>query len=242
MSGPAKENFITESAISITIRYAVYTGVICFLAAGLPYLLHDNTMLFSENGLVEWLEVALASAVSAAALWGVFAAVPFRWVMFLLSAVAFLAACREMDMILDAIIPLIGWKIGYGAVIFAIWRLYTHRHELKPQITRFLGSRAFALLWAGFILMMPVAQLIGSAQFLKQLMGDDYIRDYRRAIQETSELIGYLLLLAGVIEGIMRARAERAKSEHRKPAEAFPKDKLWHSSWHIKPVEKQKTN
>jgi len=79
-------------------------------------------------------------------------------------------------------------------------------HKLKRQIAHFLPSPAFTMLWAGFVVAVPVAQLLGHGSFLKSLMGDDYIRSYKRVIEECGELIGYMLLLAGSVESVINMR------------------------------------
>ena len=61
-------------------------------------------------------------------------------------------------------------------------------------------SNGFFLLWAGFIIAIPVAQLVGNGAFLQAIMNDDYSRDYRRIIEEIGELMGYGLILVGSIE------------------------------------------
>ncbi len=199
-----------KTSIYTVLRFAAYTAVIVCLAASLPLLLRNGSALsFGENQFIEWIESALLLAVSLVALWGGYRAPASRRVMFLLASVAIFATCRELDMLLDVIVPVIGWKVGGIVLVFGAWRTYIHRREFIRQLDAFLRSQAFALLWAGFILAAPFAQLIGYAGFLKQLMGDDYMRDYRRVIQESAELFGYVLLVAGALEGVIRDEQNR---------------------------------
>lgn len=86
---------------------------------------------------------------------------------------------------------------------------YANWRELNRQIATFLSSRAFATLWAGFIVAVPVAQLLGHGPFLETLMGDDDERSYKRVIEESGELIGSILLLAGSIESMVQMRVAR---------------------------------
>ena len=42
-------------------------------------------------------------------------------------------------------------------------------------------------------------------------MGDDYLRDYKRVIEELCELLGYMLILAGSIEAILQEKEENGE-------------------------------
>lgn len=53
------------------------------------------------------------------------------------------------------------------------------------------------------IVAVPIAQLLGHAAFLESLMGENYMRAYKRVIEESGELLGYLLLLEGSIESLV---------------------------------------
>jgi len=86
---------------------------------------------------------------------------------------------------------------------------YSNAQTLKRQIMRLPHSRAFSLLWAGFIIAVPFAQLVGHGAFLQIVMGDDYSRNYPRIIEELGEFMGYVLLLIGGFELILQLRAAR---------------------------------
>ena len=77
------------------------------------------------------------------------------------------------------------------------------------DITEAVSRRGFAILWAGFVVAIVFAQLVGHGPFLKELMGDDYVRDYKRVIEELGELFGYALLVMGSVESLLEVSSSR---------------------------------
>ena len=78
--------------------------------------------------------------------------------------------------------------------------------DFLGQLGRFLATHSVVVLWAGFLITVPLGQLIGHGDFLKSLMGDNYMRDYKRVLEETFELMGYILILAGTVEAAVEMR------------------------------------
>lgn len=67
---------------------------------------------------------------------------------------------------------------------------------------------------------VPFAQLVGHGNFLQIIMGDDYVRDYKRVIEELGELFGYLLLVIGSVEFTLQmAPLQRQMSQVRAKVE-----------------------
>lgn len=205
-SSVLNEPFSSSSGATI-IRFSIYTVGILLLAVALPWLAHyREAVAFKENGAVEWLQLVFLVAVTAMFFREAAISPRFRHVFVILACVSAFAGIREMDAILDVVIPWIGWKAGYVCIVFAGVVGYTNQDVLQPQIKHFLNSRAFSLLWAGFIVAIPFAQLVGNGAFLQAIMSDDYSRDYRRMIEEIGELMGYGLLLIGSRELILHNR------------------------------------
>lgn len=98
------------------------------------------------------------------------------------------------------IIPVLGWKVGYLVLVYPLIRVISGRDAFRPQLGYFLNSLAFPVLWAGFIVAIPASQLLGHGPLLRSLMGEDYKGHYKRMIEESGEMIGYMLLLAGAVE------------------------------------------
>lgn len=212
---PFSPRIPTEPARSVGLRFAFYTAAIFAFTLSLPVLVgHGDMVVFKEDGPIEWMHVALLALTGLGALNAGRSGSTLREICFLLAAVGAMALLRELDSLLDTWNPVWGWKLpvaflAAGAVGFG-WR----RRHLLPRQLRLLGAyRAFPILWAGFVVTVPFAQLVGHGDLLRLVMGDDYTRDYKRVIEEVSELIGYGLLFIGSLELVWQVRLqERAGS------------------------------
>ncbi len=199
-----------ESIRATVVRFSFYTFGILLLATLLPWVAqYRDAAVFKENAAIEWLQFGLLVTTSIVFLREAFVTPRYHHVFVLLACVSAFAGVREMDANLDRLIPWIGWKIGYSIILYAAIITYSNAQTLKRQIMRFLHSRAFSLLWAGFIIAIPFAQLVGHGAFLQAVMDDDYSRDYQRMIEELGELMGYVLLFIGSFELIWQMRVAR---------------------------------
>ena len=197
----------TESSMPIVLRFTLYTLVIFSFTASLPLIIqYGGITVFKENGPIEWLQFGLLVGASAIFLAGSFVVPVFRQLFLLLASVSAFGVVRELDALLDDMIPWIGWKIGHVIVLYAVGLAYVNRGILKRQTTQFISSHAFTMLWAGFIVAIPFSQLVGHGPFLQLLMGDDYSRYYKRVIEESGELLGYFLLFVGSVESMMQMK------------------------------------
>jgi len=59
------------------------------------------------------------------------------------------------------------------------------------------------VLWAGFIVAVPLAQLVGHGPFFRLFMDEEHVRNIKRVFEESGEFCGYLILLFGTIESIL---------------------------------------
>jgi len=196
----------TDSTMPILLRFTAYTVALFVFTAALPLLVRGDIVLFKENGPIEWFQFGLLVVATAVFVRGALSMPDFRKLFFLLAAISAFAAIRELDVFLHRMIPGIGWKIGIPLILYALISAYRNRECLKQQLSHFLASRAFAIVWAGFLVAVPFGQLIGHGAFLQLVMGDDYNRDYKRVIEEILEVMGYALLLIGSFESIVQLR------------------------------------
>lgn len=185
-------------------RYALYTVVLLLLTR----ILHKSgqlgyVRLFRENGPVESCQLGVLLATCLYLLLEAWRIAPFRQLLFVLAGLVLLAGGRELDLALTRLIPVCGWKCIFLALFWLTGRLLLsprHREDFRRQARAFVRSQPFALLWTACIVAIPLAQMVGHAPFLRNLLGDAYTRDFKCMIEETLELAGYLFLLAGCIE------------------------------------------
>ncbi len=186
---------------NILLRFLAFTVCIFALTAALPFFIHHGDVtIFSENGPVEWVQFVLLAMTTL--LFLVRSDTGYYPRICLMCAfLAAFAATREMDSNLDRIIPLGGWIIP-AVLLLAVGFLvaWRSRSTIAEEMATFVGTRVFSLLWAGFVMAIPFAQLVGHGDFLQEVMGDDYDRQYKRVIEELGEMLGYIILLVGAIE------------------------------------------
>jgi len=172
---------------NVLARFIIYTLSVFGFTVSLPIIIgYGDIVIFSENGPIEWLQFVLIAVAAAMLLLSSRNSVcGFRELLSILSLLAMFAAIRNLDMILDRYIPIAGRILPALFCAIAASLIYWKKQDaVAIQMTAFIGTRAFSLLWCGFIVAVPLAQLVGHGAFLQLLMGDDYIRDYKRVIEE----------------------------------------------------------
>lgn len=197
---------------SLAARFFLYTVVVfAFMLSLNPLLIFWGRNLFVEYGLLQWFQFSILLGTGVLILVAGRKHPEFRELLIFLACLYFLAAIREQDDLLDKTVPVVGWKIGFLLLIYLTFLIRKEKIRFMEQITLFFPSRAFALLWAGVIIAVPLAQLLGHGELLQTLMRNDYSRTYKAAIEESGETVGYLLLLAGGIETLFFTRDAREK-------------------------------
>jgi len=121
-------------------------------------------------------------------------------------ALAFLI--RELDYFLDRYVADNLWQVLI-AIAGALVIVYTYRsrRRLMIALARIWPSPALALLFAGAAILFAFVRLVGHEPLWQSILGDDYRRLVKLAVEEFIELIGYLLWLIGTIEYTYQARS-----------------------------------
>lgn len=117
-----------------------------------------------------------------------------------MAAVIAAAAIRELDGPLDAVFhgawKYPAWTVALAGLGYAIRR----RRGLPASIGLLSTSRAGGILaGAGFVVLIQ-SRVLGRQEVWRAALGDAYVRDIPRLIEELSELAGYGLLFIGCIE------------------------------------------
>jgi len=193
-----------RSSLPLALRFSAYTFVIAALSVMLPDIVrHHGVAFFHENGPLEWFQLSLLAISTMLFALAALCLPTHRQLALLLGCVMAFAAIREMDRVLDNLLPVVGWKIGGLFLVAAAWLLLRHYRTLLPQIAAFLRTPAFAVLWAGFIVAVPLAQLVGHGPFFLLFMDEVHVRNIKRVFEESGEFCGYLILFFGTIESIL---------------------------------------
>lgn len=203
---------VSEFVLPKVLRFITYTLMITLFTASLPMLVsYDHNLFFLENGPLEWGQFALLVGSSTIFLTASRSVSAFRELFLVLASLSAFAAIRELDGLFDKWRSFGGWKVGFVLIFYAAYLIYAHRVSFSRQLAQFLPTSAFAVLWGGFIMALPVAQLIGHGLFFQALMGEDYQRIFKRVIEECVEFVGYLILLAGSIESRLQMKKLQAR-------------------------------
>jgi len=118
-----------------------------------------------------------------------------------LAALSLIACARELDnFTLElgsrdaykwlAMAPL-AWALSIGA---------RARGRLLDQLEAFSRTSGFSLLLAGFLVVVVYSQLLGQKALWMAVLDADIYRPVKELVEESSELLGYLLMLFGAAE------------------------------------------
>jgi hypothetical protein len=128
-------------------------------------------------------------------------AIPFGLV-----ALAFMIS--ELDYFFDRyLIDNLGQAFIGVLAAFVIVYAYRARRRLRIAWIRIWPSPGLALLFAGAVISFAVVRIVAQEPLWMSILGDDYLRVVKLAVEEFVELIGYLLWLIGTIEYTYEARA-----------------------------------
>ena len=131
-----------------------------------------------------------------------------RPIAFAFGGFALIAIIRELDYFFDHLVADNFWQV-LVAIIGALLIVYTirHRRRFRIALLRLWPSPGLTLLFAGATIHFGFALIIGHDPFWRAVMGDDYVRIVKLAVEEMVELMGYFLWLIGTIEYAFQARA-----------------------------------
>jgi hypothetical protein len=121
-------------------------------------------------------------------------------------ALAFLI--RELDYYFDRFLADNLWQVLTAITgAFVITYVYRQRKRMKIAWARVWPSPGMALLFAGAVILFAFVRFVGHEPLWQSILGDDYRRVVKLAVEEFIELIGYFLWLVGTIEYVYQAKA-----------------------------------
>ena len=115
---------------------------------------------------------------------------------------------RELDYFFDRFLVDNLWQvlIGFPAAGVIVYT-YRARRRLRIAWGRIWPSPGMALLFAGAVILFAFVRIVGHEPLWMSLLGENYQRVAKLAVEEFIELIGYFLWLIGTIEYTYEARA-----------------------------------
>ena len=121
-------------------------------------------------------------------------------------ALAFLI--RELDYFFDRFLLDNLWQV-LAIIVCSLIIAYGYRHRRRVAIAlgRIWPSPGLTLLFAGAVVMFAFVSLVGHEPLWQSILGEDYKRIFKLAVEEFIELLGYFLWMVGTIEYAFQARA-----------------------------------
>ena len=206
-----------NGALAVGIRQMVYmVAYVCVMLLQHIAANHWHEDTYAENGLVENMQFAFLVAACVVFLSHALILKGDRTIQFVLSGLCALGACREMDRVLDALIPVLSWKVGILFVIVPLVFALMRRNEALECLAIFLRSRCFTMLCAAFTIVLVLAQLIGHKPYLKAVFVDmEHFGTIKEMVEESIETIGYVVILLASVESWFEGRIAVEATEKR---------------------------
>ena len=204
------------------LRYFLYFVAIAFITWALTQMelaspgslkLHvvlSETDRFgtSEFSPIEIIQAIILGACGAIMWWVARYCPTQRPVAILFGGMALAFLIRELDYFLDRFVADNFWQV-VTAIVGALVIAYTYRHRKRLQIAlaRIWPSPGLTFLFAGAVILFAFVRFVGHEPLWMSILGDDYRRITKLAVEEFIELIGYFLWMTGTIEYALQARA-----------------------------------
>ncbi|HPA69723.1 MAG TPA: hypothetical protein PK596_06985 [Bacteroidales bacterium] len=191
-----------NSPLHILGRYALYTVLIIAVFLPLPVVVTASGIgAYGEGGFIEWCPFILLATSLSIFLIGFYLQPEERGAFALLAVLVCLALVRKNDACLDSMISIGGWKTLAALVATVGFLVVFHeRSSIRQGTVTIISGHSFPLLWCGFVAVVPFSQIMGRAKLIKALLGIEYLRNYKTLVHESTELLGYLLIVIGAIE------------------------------------------
>ncbi|MFO7339024.1 MAG: hypothetical protein C0P65_004290 [Lysobacteraceae bacterium] len=134
---------------------------------------------------------------------------------FAVLAAAFFACMlvRELDAVWDLLFRGL-WSLLVTAVAAAgLGYAVRHRRSTLAALARFLVSRSAAVMTVGLVLLLVYSRLFGMTSLWHGLLAEHYVRVFKNAAEECTELLGYTLIMASALAYAAQRVRERRKAD-----------------------------
>lgn len=180
--------------------YALFTGALVLLVTW-EAKHHAKAYLFDEDSILEGLQAAILFFTAACAYLAGHLDTSEEPLASILVGAASIAAVREFDFALDRYVFDGAWQaLATTIAIVTAIHAYQNRQTLKGGILNFLNRPSFGIMASGFITVFVFSRLIGRQVLWRAIMSDDYLRVVKIAVEESFELLGYILIFIGSLE------------------------------------------
>ena len=217
----AKHNTHLKWLAARSVIYLVTLTILTFSLVMLSSIIPPE-QLYEEGSVLEW--VQLLFLLSSVVILGVIAhRYQHHRPLAIALASCFLAACiRENDAFFDRYLFRHAWKMGVViVVVVGVRAVLAERKLVGASLRECANWLSSGVMLSGFMVVFVFSRILGYKVWWMAVMGDGYTRVVTRVAEESVELLGYYLLLIGVLEyalTLKRLDQQRSSSEPSKPA------------------------
>ena len=189
-----------KKIVSVLLRFVSYGAVLFVVAKIIEIDMLDQSV--KEGGFVERSQELLLFALATLAAVIGFKHPQIRTLSYVFSATSVVALIREMDAFLENNLFDKAWQLLALVVILpTLWFVYRNLSKFIDQLYGIFNTFSFGLMFSGTIIIHVFARLFGRKSVWTSLMTEEkYIRAVKDTAEEGVELLGYAIVLMGVIE------------------------------------------
>lgn len=130
---------------------------------------------------------------------------------FLLAAAFFTCMLiRELDALFDLIAHGLWLYVAAPVALTAIINAIKNSPATLQGLSRFVSSHSGVLMLVAIAILVCYSRLIGMKGIWQNIMGDGYLRTVKNAVEETSELLGYSLILSASMHYVFQRLRTKA--------------------------------
>jgi hypothetical protein len=191
--------------------YALVLGLTLQAAVSVSAIVPIATLV-REDGPIETAQTLLIALSGVLLLYGASRSRPWDAVLTLLALACVYATVRELDGFFARNLAKGSYRFFEIPVVLAVvavgWR---GRGRLFSECARFLATPAAPLVFAGALIVLVQAQVLGEKALARALVSDASARVVKQAFEELCELAGYLVVLFGAVEVVIECRSDRGR-------------------------------
>lgn len=188
------------------------------IAALMEGVMHEAQRLpsvqFSESGFTEITQSVLLLLATGLALATRLIQRQLPNVALLLVGLLGASLIREQDAWLDTYVFDGAWQTLVTLLVLPVlFVVIRQRRAFVAELESITGTFSFGLFSAGFLTTYAFSRLYGRSELWQAILGDHYLRTFKDAAEEITELFGYTLLLFAMLELVLLVRRRLAARE-----------------------------
>ncbi|MDR5860597.1 hypothetical protein FZZ93_07990 [Halomonas eurihalina] len=114
---------------------------------------------------------------------------------------------REQDAWLDTYVFDGAWQTLVALLVLPVlFVVIRHRRAFVTELESITGTFSFGLFAAGFLTTYAFSRLYGRSALWQEILGEHYLRAFKNAAEEVTELFGYTLMLFAMLELVLLVR------------------------------------